>query len=324
MSQRKSNTRLALNAHAKVNLDLRIGPRRRDGYHSLETVFQEISLQDRLWFKKTSRKTISLELFHPPSPGVAEGEAGRGGRLGLPAEAAITAKAGGGAKRSANLQTLSSGKDNLIIRALTQLKAALNVKEGLHVTLEKNIPMGAGLGGGSSDAAAALWGGWLLWKKNARQSLFRRRVPPLLKRLAPKLGADVAFFLKGGRASGKGIGERLKTLTPRKKEWLILITPPCHVATKKAYAWLDESRKKVAALSKQRGTPRNDFEPVIVKRFPAVRAAKEALMAAGCRQVMMSGSGSSVFGLSASPAAGRRILSAIRKTYPRSWLVHTI
>src|SRR5205814_5633905 len=114
---------LVLRAQAKVNLFLKVGRKRKDGYHSLQTLFQEISLHDRLRFKLSPRPPIRLTISG---------------------------------------KKLSSGKNNLVVRALHLLRERLCAKEGMDVHLTKKIPMGAGLGGGSSDAAAALWGGWLL------------------------------------------------------------------------------------------------------------------------------------------------------------------
>src|SRR5262249_35896363 len=133
---------LVLRAHAKVNLHLAVGRRRADGYHNLKTIFQEISLRDTLRFTPADSEAISLTIQ---------------GNSALP-----------------------SDDSNRVIRALDMLRRRLGVRRGLRVHLSKAIPTGAGLGGGSSDAAAALWGGWLLWrKKNYRNKKFiRPRRPP--------------------------------------------------------------------------------------------------------------------------------------------------
>lgn len=274
--------RLVLQAHAKINLHLNIGPRRADGYHDLHTLFQEISLHDRLTFS-VAESALSLEVIPK----------------GLP-----------------------TGPDNLVIRALEKLRAALKVRKGLHVKLEKKIPVGAGLGGGSADAAAALLGGWAMWKGGGKVP---KRVPPLLFKLAKVLGADVSFFLKGGTAWGTGIGEKLTSVPSCPKRWLVLVYPRVHVSTQIAYGLLDASRARmqrptVGTHADELG-PMNSFEPVILRRFKPVAAAHAALNAAGCWGVMMSGSGSSVFGFATSRAHASRIA---RQLASRPWDVFAI
>jgi 4-diphosphocytidyl-2-C-methyl-D-erythritol kinase len=275
--------RLRLRAHAKINLHLDIGPRRPDGYHDLHTLFQEISLHDTLTFSVTK------------------------------AELSLTVRPAG----------LPINQDNLVIRALERLRQSLRVTSGLRVRLDKRIPVGAGLGGGSSDAAAALLGGWALWKGRGRVP---RRVPPLLFRIAKTLGADVPFFLKGGTAWGRGIGEKLTAVRACPRRWLVLIYPRVHVATKLAYQLLDKSRagrKRAGGTAAALLGPVNSFEPVILKRFKPVAAAHQALNQAGCHGVLMSGSGSSVFGFAESRAQAERIARRLRARPWDVFVVHT-
>jgi 4-diphosphocytidyl-2-C-methyl-D-erythritol kinase len=271
----------SLNAHAKINLHLDVGPRRKDGYHSLVTLFQEISLHDTLEFELTPAR-LSLSVSN---------------------------------------NKLSTGPDNLILRALHMLRQELGETRGLRVRLTKRIPMGAGLGGGSSDAAAALWAGWVAWKNRPlKEAIERRRIPPILKRCAPKLGADVAFFLQGGRAWGRGIGEQLKAVRRYKKDFYVLIYPRVHVATAKAYAWLDESREvglKLRGLKEGE----NSFEEVVLPRFPEIKLAHQELKLRGASPVLMSGSGASVYGVVADESAARRIQRALSK---KRWDVYAV
>ncbi|MCB4755833.1 MAG: 4-(cytidine 5'-diphospho)-2-C-methyl-D-erythritol kinase [Elusimicrobia bacterium] len=275
---------LTLPACAKVNLHLRIGRRRADGYHSLQTLFQEISLHDDLTFQRLPSR---LRLITS------------GGRV-------------------------PKGRSNLIVKALALLRKKLRLKSGMEVRLKKRIPVGGGLGGASSDAAAALWGGWLLWTGQRKPvQRYRKQVPPVLFDCARRLGADVPFFLKGGKAEGKGIGENLRTLPRGSKKWLILIYPRVSVSTAKAYQWLDEERKKNRPRPVIKKGPRNDFEPVVLPRFPAVARARSELIGLGCRSVMLSGSGSCVFGFVGNRAEGSWIA---KKLAPRPWnvfLLHT-
>jgi 4-diphosphocytidyl-2-C-methyl-D-erythritol kinase len=268
---------LALKARAKINLYLYVGPRRADGYHSIDTIFQEISLHDEMSFRV------------------------------VPGDITLRIK---GAK-------LSAGPDNLIVRALEALRRSLKISKGMDVTLTKNIPMGAGLGGGSSDAAAALKAGWKLWTGKAFSS---KRVPVLLNRCAKKLGADVSFFLVGGTARAKGIGEKLYVLPKTKKRWLVLVYPRVHVSTPKAYGWIDETRQVRTRVDRSR----NHFEAVVLPRFPAIRLVKKELTRLGCSDVTMSGSGSSVFGFISSKEKAEKIKRALRVKAWDVFAAHTI
>lgn len=265
---------MKLQARAKINLHLHVGPRRADGYHSIETLFQEISLHDTLIFRVAPKK-IQL--------------------------------------RVANAK-LGPVRNNLVVEALTLLRHRLGLQAGMDVTLKKQIPVGAGLGGGSSDAAAALKAGWLLW---TRLPFSPQRMPPLLLRCARELGADVTFFLRGGRAKAKGIGEKLTQLSRRKKQWMVLVYPRVHVSTPDAYRWIDQE-KPVSFKNK------NDFEAVVLPRFPAIRKAKEELKRLGCQGVMMSGSGSSVFGFVPGKTAAQKIKRQLSTKPWDVFAVHTI
>ncbi len=297
MKKKNKKAGLAVPAFAKINLHLAIGSHRPDGYHSLHTLFQEISLQDRLVCRLTD----------------------------------------GAVQLTTNASHIPTGKDNLILKALLLLKKELGVSGGIHVELDKQIPTGAGLGGGSSDAAAALWAGWVLWKRiPGAEAIKRGNVPALLYQCARRLGADVPFFLAGGRAEGRGIGDRLTSLPKTKKRWLVLVYPRVFVSTPKAYGWLDEARgqrgfgRRDSGSVERRPNPlwprkyRNDFEAVVFPRFPAVLAAHTELKTLGCRQVMMSGSGASVFGFVKNRLEGARILRRLKSKRWDSFLVHTL
>jgi 4-diphosphocytidyl-2-C-methyl-D-erythritol kinase len=284
------STSLTLKAHAKINLHLQVGPRRADGYHTIDTLFQEISLHDTLTF--------------------------------APADS-ISLRVSGG--------DVAAGADNLVVRALELLRKKLRTNAGMKATLTKRIPMGAGLGGGSSDAAAALLAGWAIWTGQPPQrAISRHGLPKLLFECAAELGADVAFFLRGGRAHAKGIGEKLAKPQASEKKWLVLVYPRVHVSTPKAYGWIDESRHDALRVSaratgKLKSRPAgNDFEKVVLPRFPAIRAAKEALRKHGCAGVMMSGSGSSVFGFVRNEAAALDVKRALRLKPWDVFAVHTI
>ncbi|MFN0117151.1 MAG: 4-(cytidine 5'-diphospho)-2-C-methyl-D-erythritol kinase [Elusimicrobiota bacterium] len=275
---------LVLHAFAKVNLHLDIGPRRSNGYHDLQTVFQQISLHDTLRFSLRNDGQIILKSHQKKFP---------------------------------------LGADNIIVKALLKLQSHLKLKQGINVWCKKRIPMGAGLGGGSTDAATALWGGWMLWTKKKKP----RQVPPILMKMALELGADVPFFLKGGTAWAEGVGEKLKRISFSSQKWLVLIYPDEHVSTPLAYKLFDQAnnqgrfhwRKKNFSWARNefKKYPHtsflNSFEPVVFKKFPKVKKAFQLLQKAGCKGVRMSGSGSCVFGIVSSKKSGEEVLNNFKK-----------
>ena len=204
---------------------------------------------------------------------------------------------------------------NLVWRAAAGLWTALGragEPRDTVVTIEKTIPMEAGLGGGSADAAAALlalarlWGGVPL---------------TLLREVGSGIGADVAFFLSGGTALGLGRGEEIYPLVDLPPHWIVIVRPPFGVSTGEAYAWYDEDR--TAGLKEPRelqilpvpwptraAQMINDLEPPVVRRHPEITALKAALKEAGAVASAMSGSGSAVFGLFRSRAARRALRQA--------------
>jgi 4-diphosphocytidyl-2-C-methyl-D-erythritol kinase len=274
-------------APAKINFFLEITGKRSDGYHTLATLFQTISLADELQIKPSD--TLRMTCSNP---------------------------------------ALATDESNLVLRAAMRLQSLLKEKRGAHLHLIKRIPMGAGLGGGSSDAAAALLGLLKFWK---------RRVPlSALQREAVRLGADVPFFLQKGLCSATGIGERLKRLPKLPAIWLVLVYPGFGVSTKEAYAkvrlpWgtpvsmtpiLRALRGKGQAA--WRGKLFNRFEDLVFPDHAALPSLKSRLRDLGATESLMSGSGSSVFGIVPSRSVGARVLSEVQKQYPQSWLVHSL
>lgn len=254
---------LSVRAYAKINLDLRILGVRADGFHEVRTVLQSLALHDTLTF------TVR------PGPFAIRCDA-----PGVPLDAR-----------------------NLVWRA-AQLVWALGHRaseplSGVEVVLEKRIPAEAGLGGGSSDAAATLLAVSRLW-----------RLPldfATLARIGARLGADVPFFLGGGTALGEGKGDEVSPLTEPPSTPVVLVKPPFGVSTPDAYGWFDEDHRPRAAKAGPRtdlpGWPawsqglRNDLEAPVASRFPQIRRTVDALTALGARYAAMTGSGSAVFGL---------------------------
>ena len=249
-------------AHAKVNLLLRVLAREESGYHGIETLFCRLDLADELTAERRDGSAITLEV--------------RGAETG-PVE------------------------ENLAVRATRAALEVIRRPFGVHLTLTKRIPVGAGLGGGSADAAAAL---------SAVNQLAGDPIPrPELLHLAARLGADVPFCLaEASLALGWGRGERLLALPALPPAPVLLLTPGVAVRTAEAYAWVDEARPAAwrrgallldpGALSRWSDVARmagNDFESAVFGRLPPVRTAFEALAGTHPLLCRMTGSGSTVF-----------------------------
>jgi len=278
---------LRVNAYAKINLFLEITERRKDGYHILSTIFQTISLADDITFRTS--ESLRLTCSDPLLP---------------------------------------TDERNLALRAALQWRERLGEQKGALIHLKKNVPVGAGLGGGSSDAGAVLTTLSAWWRRNPSETL--------LHRTALKLGADVPFFLKGGTCAAGGIGDRLHPLPPLPKTWLVLVYPGFGVSTKDAYAKVQfpltgmrSIHKMTSLLSRPHpsawaGQLFNRFEELVFPDHPELPKIKQELLDAGAIGALMSGSGSSVFGIVESAAQGRKVLAILRKKYAQSWLVHTV
>lgn len=252
-----------LPSFAKVNLHLRVLGKREDGFHDIFTVFQSVSLCDELTFER-SAEGIELTCDDPAVP---------------------------------------LDKTNLILRAGNMLAENCEVKSGAAIHLTKRIPMGGGLGGGSSNAAVSLIGLSRLWDL--------RPSPEQMESMAAKLGSDVPFFLHGGTAVGSGRGSTVENIGDFSAEHMIIVTPDIHVSTAKAYADLkapnltnEESnrilrvcRAEVESADFLRAEIENDFEASVFAAHPEIGRAKQTLVDLGASQALMSGSGASVFGI---------------------------
>jgi 4-diphosphocytidyl-2-C-methyl-D-erythritol kinase len=268
---------IRLTAHAKINWFLEITGKLSNGYHTLDTVFQTISLGDTLSFKPANELTLTCT-----DP------------------------------------TLPVDERNLAMKAALRLQTLLKEKRGAAIHLEKISPMGAGLGGGSADAAAVLKGLLKLWHRKISSTA--------LKRLAVSLGADVPFFLTGGTCRATGIGEKLKALKSVPKTWLVIVWPGFGVATKDAYGKVQLPFATTAP--RQKSDPRqalfNRFESLVFPDHPKLPALKQQLLDGGATAALMSGSGSAVFGVMPSQKAAHALRQSIKSAYPHSWVVHTL
>jgi 4-diphosphocytidyl-2-C-methyl-D-erythritol kinase len=261
---------LTVHAFAKINLDLRVLGVRPDGYHELRTTFQSIALADRLTFTQT-RGMFRIECDDPAFP---------------------------------------ADRSNLIWKAADLVSRLARRREspfGVTVRVEKNIPMQAGLGGGSSNGAAALRALCRLWKVKASAEELRHA--------AATLGADVPYFFEGGTALGFHRGDLLFPLDDIAPAWVVVVVPEFGVSTKDAFAWWDAS-------SRRSGRDSNDLQAVVAKHHPVVTKLVRALNKAGAFHASLSGSGSAVFGLfsrrSAAQAAARALAG------PRTFVTPTL
>lgn len=252
---------LVVRAYAKVNLDLRVLGLLPDGYHHVRTVLQSLRLHDTLTFVRT-RGPFRIECDDA---------------------------------------TIPTGSANLVWRAadlLCRQRRGRPEPSGVQVRLRKRIPPQAGLGGGSSNAAAALLALSHLWRLPVDLAT--------LSRLASRLGADVPFFLAGGTALGTGRGDDVSPLAEPPGSPIVVINPPFGVSTPEAYRWFDEDgppRRARAPKHAPASWPawgrnlRNDLEAPVVRRHPAVGRLVRALGVLGADYAAMSGSGSAVFGI---------------------------
>lgn len=263
-------------APAKINLFLEVLGRRPDGYHEIATLFAKIRLFDELEVRLDGNRTM-LELDN---------------------------RSGG---------EVPPGRDNLAVRAAESFRKAFRLGSGVRIRLVKRIPVGAGLGGGSSDAAAVLAAltrltGLIRGTRDQRRFLS----------IAKALGADVPFFVQPSPfALGRGIGEKLQPIGPPRRDklpWVVLLCPRAHVSTASVYGRLqvpptEAALTRLSSLDKlvlklEEGSPLPEWEGLLFNRLedvvsashPEIRKARRLLSSLGARGVLMTGSGSSVFG----------------------------
>ena len=263
-------TELSLLAPAKLNLFLHVTGRRADGYHELQTLFQILDYGD--WMRFKPRRKPGVELH------IADTEEGRG----LPQ------------------------RGNLILRAAAALARATGVGEGAAITVEKRIPVGGGLGGGSANAAVTLLALNELWRLGLSLDA--------LCEIGVRLGADVPVFIRGRSAWGEGVGEVLRPVKLPEQCYLV-VAPPCNVST--AAVFNDENLTRNSANIRiadfLAGRCRNDCEPVTRRLYPEVDRAFAWLGRFG--EPRMSGTGASVFITLPEAAAAKPILAEL----PTGW-----
>jgi 4-diphosphocytidyl-2-C-methyl-D-erythritol kinase len=263
---------LRVRAPAKINLSLRVLGTAPGGYHELRTVFQSVALHDTLTFRERTGP-FRLECDDPACP------ADETNLVWRAAETIARAAGGAGAPR------------DIVIR------------------IAKRIPMQAGLGGGSSDAAAALRGFAALWGVQ----IPRER----MHAIASALGADVPFFLEGGTALGLERGDVLFGLMDAPVAWVTLVLPAFGISTREAYGWWDASGSFGDGVV-------NDLQPAVVRHHPEIGRIVAALEGRGAKPAAMSGSGSAVFGLFSTRIAAQNAARALATRSRRAIVTRTV
>lgn len=281
---------LSLPSFAKINLSLRILGKRADGYHEVRTTLHTISLHDDLHFELRRNGGVSLDCSDPNIP---------------------------------------TGEENLIVRAANALRDRYGANSGARIKLQKRIPAKGGLGGASSNAAITLLALASLWEIDASAAE--------LVEIAATLGTDVPFFLTGGFGLATGTGSTVSALPDQGTQHLIVITPNVGISTAQAYSRFSASvlttinsdpilpsshsgqNSEDSSLWAVQEELRNDFESVIFDLAPEISRAKELLLQSGARGALLTGSGSSVFGIFVDQKAQQNAMQKIR--FEASWRI---
>ena len=270
--------RLELKALGKINLGLDVLGRRENGYHDVRMVMQTVYLYDRIIMKKSKTPGIRLET---------------------------------------NLYYLPVNENNLAYQTAQMLMDEFHMEEGVSIQLDKHIPVAAGMAGGSSNAAAVLFGMNRMFSLGLSQKELMER--------GVKLGADVPYCIMRGTVLAEGIGEILTPLSPMPKCYVLIAKPAISVSTKMVYEKLDSHEiedhpdidgilagLKAGDLKKVAGSMGNVLERVTVDAYPVIDRIKKMMIKEGALNAMMSGSGPTVFGIFEEKATARKAADAIR------------
>ena len=282
---------MAVSSYAKINLFLKIGRKLGSGYHNLQSVMQKIELSDNVAIEPINEDRIVVESTHPEL----------------------------------------ASEENLAYKAAMLLKKKYKVKHGVRIYIEKNIPLEAGLGGGSSNAAAALLNLSKLWGLKLKEKS--------LIELASQLGSDVPFFIGENAALVEGIGDKIKRIKKSFSINIVLINPGFRISTRWAYSAFDKQRPKIKAdadineliksIEKKNikgiaDNLHNDFEQIVMKKYKAINEIKTNLLRNDALNALVSGSGPTVFGIFNSIYEAREAFFKIQYDYPFVFLTKTI
>lgn len=277
--RRRTMFEMRLKALAKINLGLDVVRRREDGYHEVKMIMQTIRLYDRISLKKIKQPEILVKT---------------------------------------NLFYLPENENNLVYQAAKLLRDEFQISQGIRIDLQKNIPVAAGMAGGSADAAAVLYGmNQMFHLKLSEEELMKRGVI---------LGADVPYCIKRGTALAEGIGEILTVLPGAPKCKVLIAKPPISVSTKFVYENLKLNEQTIhpkidllvqdieaGNLERMVSHMGNVLESVTIPEYPVIAQLKEQMMEAGALHAMMSGSGPTVFGLFNNDEKAKRAYDKMKK-----------
>lgn len=274
---------VALNSFAKVNLSLAIVGIRDDRFHEIRSEMQSVSVFDNI----------------------------------------LIARAPAGIDIDCDSPKIPEGEGNIAWKAAGRFFDFTGIKAGASITIRKNIPVAAGLAGGSSNAAATLLGLDKLF--NAKLSSDQ------ISSLGAEVGSDVPFCLTGGRCMVRGRGEIVGKLSMLPKMWFVIVVPDIEVSTKWAYEEYDRWNVRVKAVrgvkevkGVMEGHMHNDLEEAISAKFPVIGEVKSKLITAGAIAASMSGSGPAVFGICAGEERANKVLAEIKKEYPRAFAAGSV
>ena len=280
MKRYKSDTSESMmrHAYAKINLGLDVIRKREDGYHEVKMIMQTVSLCDKVTLTMNDSGIITIDT---------------------------------------NLSFLPANENNLAYQAVALLKEAFQIKKGIHIHLEKHIPVAAGMAGGSTDCATAM----LIMNQLFHLGLTKKQ----LMEYGVTLGADVPYCIMGGTALSEGIGEKLTALPPAPKCKILIVKPDIHVSTRFVYENLNANGLThhpdidgmIEAIRNEdiygiAGHFGNVLETVTIANYPVIQEIKDLMMEQGAIGSMMSGSGPTVFGLFTSPKAAADAYEELR------------
>lgn len=278
--------RITVAAPAKVNLWLRVGPRESSGFHAIDTLFCSLHLADSVVVRPGDTAEPELEMAY--------------------------------ARPLTEAPDLGPPEENLAYRAARAFMERAGLEQGPGIRLIKRVPAGAGLGGGSSDAAAVL-------RAMGRLNPGALDSGDLLD-LAAGLGSDVPFFVRGAPvAHGTGRGERLAVIQPLQARSVVVAIPDFRIATTDAYRWIDQDREEPSTVASRprHAAPEldwdavateaaNDFQAPVFRRYPRLREVRDRLLEHGARPALLAGSGSTVFGVFDARSAAKGAADALR------------
>lgn len=272
---------ITLKSRAKINLTLDVVGKREDGYHLLETIMQSLKLHDQITMSVSDVDEIQVK---------------------------------------SNLPWLPCDERNLAYKGIKLMKEKFQIEKGVHIYMSKRIPVSAGLGGGSSNCAAAMVG------MNQLFSLGLRRFE--LEKLASEIGSDIPYCIRRGTVLGTGVGTKLKNITPCPPCYVALAKMPVSVSTVTVYKSLDLNQitNHPSAKKMELAMARNDIgamgnalgnvlENVTMERFPKIRDMKETFLELGAKGALMSGSGPTVFALFESYEEARKVANIVKRQY---------